>query len=972
MTLEKKRICCIVMAVVIALTTIIAPLDWRGVPVTVDAAETVATEKYLDECTITTFDQYDDNEGDSFIYPIGQHRYSRGNIDINGISYSHGIEAWIARWNYTPEQSWASATFDVGRFTGNLIGQCVLIDSYNTTNFDTTAYFYGDGNLLASYNMKSDNIPFSINIEMENVKELRIYVEDNDYFVGGTSFGFTEMKLTGNGKEWEEDADGDGYKLRKYKTTFYNGKYDKSIDVEFDWGFSLFEKDPSVYDHNIAKASLLISEAAYGEAAIEKQLKGLGFRQGTLGYYGDWTFLIPPTTVASQSFDANGVKKTIVAVVIRGTSNISDWLTDFTDGVDGFTDAAEYAYSCLLDYCDKQNINLYDENTILFINGHSLGGATAGRLAWYLKENNVKANTFVYAIAPAASAMKSELSGCNYNYIHNIINTGDVVPKLPPSLWAGHFGNTYWYSPELDIYDDNKKKLYGDDADNIIDPLFEHHTATYLYCMLTSEPYEKLPSGQYYHRGIKICCPVDVTVLDVNGNIIGYTEGKNVKNNKIESAIIMCNEDEKYVYLPKDSACTIKIDGTGDGEMEYSVQSYNEYMELLETKSFQNIVIKEGKQFKSVLTPETEILDLQLWVCDKDEMPTAEVMEDGREIDIPNPHPHLYTKEQVTKQPTCTQTGTKLLTCEICGRTKTEEIEKTEHKYIWVTDKFPTQTEEGSKHQECQLCGDKKASVKIPIVAGANTNNISYAVITLSQNSYTYDGSAKKPSVTVNLNGKTLRLNTDYIVAYSKNINIGTAKVTIVGKGNYTGNKTVNFAIVKAAAGADTPITCKKTSYKVAYGAKPFKINAASKGTLSFTSSNPEIAAVDRNTGKVTIKGTGVVTITVTAGINSVKLTVKVTPKKQSLKSAKAAKGRKLNIKWADTKHVTGYQVQVSTDKNFKKIVKQKNVTNNAYTFTKLKAGKKYYVRVRSYKRFGIETLYGAWSNVKRSNKIKN
>lgn len=57
----------------------------------------------------------------------------------------------------------------------------------------------------------------------------------------------------------------------------------------------------------------------------------------------------------------------------------------------------------------------------------------------------------------------------------------------------------------------------------------------------------------------------------------------------------------------------------------------------------------------------------------------------------------------------------------------------------------------------------------------------------LSQTSYTYDGKAKEPSVTVKDGGKTMVRNTDYIVSYSNNVNAGTAKATVTGKGNYGG-----------------------------------------------------------------------------------------------------------------------------------------------------------------------------------------
>ncbi|MCI8327791.1 MAG: leucine-rich repeat protein [Lachnospiraceae bacterium] len=251
--------------------------------------------------------------------------------------------------------------------------------------------------------------------------------------------------------------------------------------------------------------------------------------------------------------------------------------------------------------------------------------------------------------------------------------------------------------------------------------------------------------------------------------------------------------------------------------------------------------------------------------------------------------------------------------------------------------------------------------------------DISKSEITLSQTDYTYDGTAKTPSVTVKLGGNILTLNTDYTVSYSNNINVGTAAVTVTGKGNYIGSKTVNFTIVKAKEPSDSKITitCKKTVYKVAYGVRPFKINASSKGKMTFTSSKPKIAAVDKKTGKVTVKNTGVAVITVKAGSATKKVTVKVSPKKPSVKSAKTAKGRKMTVKWVKDKRASGYQVQISTDKKFKKNVKSKTLTKTSYTFKKLKTGKKYYIKIRSYKKSGKEKLYSTWSKAKLSGKIK-
>ena len=280
----------------------------------------------------------------------------------------------------------------------------------------------------------------------------------------------------------------------------------------------------------------------------------------------------------------------------------------------------------------------------------------------------------------------------------------------------------------------------------------------------------------------------------------------------------------------------------------------------------------------------------------------------------------------------------------------------------------------------------------------APQTDISKAAVTLEKTTYPYDGKAKTPAVAVTLDGKTLIPSTDYTVSYTDNVNVGTAKATVTGKGNYKGSVTKTFTITKAddttgnngtsdgssspggngtSGGssspggngtADTnnikqPITCKKRAYTVSYGTKPFKLKVTSNGSLTYKSSNSKIAAVGKTNGKVTIKNTGIAYITAKTKTDSVKITIKAYPKKPSVKSLSVGKSRKLTVKWAKDKRATGYQVQVSTSKNFKKNLKRQNVTKTTCTFKKLKAGSKYYVRLRSYKKSGKNTLYSAWSN---------
>ncbi len=76
-------------------------------------------------------------------------------------------------------------------------------------------------------------------------------------------------------------------------------------------------------------------------------------------------------------------------------------------------------------------------------------------------------------------------------------------------------------------------------------------------------------------------------------------------------------------------------------------------------------------------------------------------------------------------------------------------------------------------------------------------NNFS-SDITLSETTYAYDGTAKTPTVTIKDGDKTLKNGTDYTLKYDNNTAIGTATVTITGKGSYVGTIIKEYTIEKA------------------------------------------------------------------------------------------------------------------------------------------------------------------------------
>ena len=77
-----------------------------------------------------------------------------------------------------------------------------------------------------------------------------------------------------------------------------------------------------------------------------------------------------------------------------------------------------------------------------------------------------------------------------------------------------------------------------------------------------------------------------------------------------------------------------------------------------------------------------------------------------------------------------------------------------------------------------------------------------------------------------------------------------------------------------------------------------------------------------------------------------------------------SAKDNGFKIKWKKKSGITGYQIQYSTNSKFKKgnkSIKIKNAKTISKKITKLKAAKKYYVRIRTYK----GKKYSKWSKVK-------
>ena len=359
---------------------------------------------------------------------------------------------------------------------------------------------------------------------------------------------------------------------------------------------------------------------------------------------------------------------------------------------------------------------------------------------------------------------------------------------------------------------------------------------------------------------------------------------------------------------------------------------------------------------------------------------------------------HKFGNWTTTKSATCTESGTQIRKCETCGATEskslsakghTEVVDKaipatcttdgktegshcsvcgavikaqttitaTGHKSSgWIVDKAASIGVKGSKHKECTVCKKVLETAEIPALSRIS---ISKASVTLSTSTYAYDGKAKKPGVTVKLNGKTLKNSTDYTVSYSNNTKVGTANVTIKGKGNYTGSVSKTYSIKNnfkkaTVSGISTKAFTGKNitqSITVKYNGKTLK--KGTDYTVSYSS--------NKNIGTATVKiaGKGSYTGTITK-------TFKINPAKQEIQKL-TAKSKAFFVDWAQKGSATGYEIQYATNSKFTS-AKKVTITNNKTdktTVSKLSGKKKYYVRVRSYTTVKGTKYYGAWSSTK-------
>ena len=246
--------------------------------------------------------------------------------------------------------------------------------------------------------------------------------------------------------------------------------------------------------------------------------------------------------------------------------------------------------------------------------------------------------------------------------------------------------------------------------------------------------------------------------------------------------------------------------------------------------------------------------------------------------------------------------------------------------------------------------------VKI-VVSKKSLNN---GLLTLSETSYVYDGTYKKPAATVTFGGKVLQEGKDYTISYRNNLNVGVTTVIATGMGDYTGYTSKNFTITKRAMAGGTVSVASSVSFTGSNITPSVTVKVAGRTLTSGTdytvsySNNKNVG-----TSNVYVYGKGNYSGSLSAKFD-------IVPAKQQIQKLET-KYKGFYIDWAQKGSATGYDIEYSVNSNMSGAVSKHLTANKPDTLTVngLSGDKTYYVRVRSYTNVNGKVYYGAWSDVK-------
>lgn len=239
--------------------------------------------------------------------------------------------------------------------------------------------------------------------------------------------------------------------------------------------------------------------------------------------------------------------------------------------------------------------------------------------------------------------------------------------------------------------------------------------------------------------------------------------------------------------------------------------------------------------------------------------------------------------------------------------------------------------------------------------------NEANTVISISEQNYVYDGTPKKPTVSVYYNGILLSENVDYSLKYDDFVVAGTAKVTVTGINSYTGSVTKVYTI--------KPITFNSKNLSVTFDKTSLVYYDSAVHPVMYVSFNGQLLVQDvdykvtysKNNapGRATVKITGIGNF---AG--SVSKTFIISPQKVNSVSIAKNSATTATVSWGKVDKVSGYEIlKYDANKNSFVHAVYASADSISYKFTKLQNSALHSYVVKAYKTIDGDKYFGEQSD---------
>ncbi len=749
-----------------------------------------------------------------------------------------------------------------------------------------------------------------------------------------------------------------------------------------------FKKSSTEYNQSLATMSLCLALSTYQNEDKDIYYDNVYDVFGKCGFVVDgadstfqqknYDIKTGTDTIACSFANKKIGDSTLVAVAVRSGGYGAEWASNLTLGLSGdhsgFDDASSKVYKYLADYVNSKNIT---GKVKFWITGFSRGGAAANLLAAKLDNaidshptiNYTKDDIYAYTFATPAGAIKSNNPHSKkYNNIFNIINFHDLVPLVAPS-------QTGW---SFDRYGITKVLPFSESTS--VSAIYEPKMIKYLNGM--GYEYKVNDFKSYINIG-------NVPVVQKNNyDTLGVFNRKFIKSVATQiggrPAYVLSYQNELRNFASKNAV------GIVNGVLSEAERARLITLLLGESALHPHLTATAIKNFDLLTVVHSEDANYLAWMMCMDKNYDSSNHEyftngDYRVVKVNCPvDVNVYDESNnlvasiINEVPQQIEGSTiissideneqKVVYLPVDGEYRVEVKAREDCQTTYTVNEYTGFSSDLSKVVTYQDVDMKKNETLISNVNSYTNEEISDEEGTVNGSSVDYELELNNKELTPDVNATGNDIEN---VTYTVNVSYDENQGQISGGGVFTAG---DFCLLTAEAKDGYTfdgwyIDGKKVSSDASYRfAVKSNVNIGAKFTAKNTGGStggggggtPAPAPTTDVSKKDDDKQSG-------TNSNQTANTSTSTTEKLIIKKLKAKK-KALAVFWNKMSNVSGYQIQVATDKKFKKNKKTVTVAKqnaSKKTVKKLKVKKKYYVRVRSYKIVNGKKVYGKWSKIK-------